>query len=163
MIINLTIHEILYIDDSLTLSKAPQILSSDNTLETVQESSMRNVGAAIVSSKDTLIEKIVLAVARWVDEGEKIDFEAALEITREEFWILRELATSTAELGDHKVGLGIKKKISSAYRNDVLNLPVLSEVLKDFTFSTQKDVEYKAEEPKRKVRKNATSTNKNSD
>ena len=109
--ISLTIKELVYVDDSISLL----VNREDQLQSTPLKASMptNTIGAPM-----ELIQKLGVAVLRAFDPSVK--GEVILDVTELELMILRELAHSSVSNGEVLIGLGLKRKVYEALWGDTI-------------------------------------------
>lgn len=109
-VVTLTLRELLFIDDSLTLEVRSNFV---NELEF--GASLLGIGTSSGPASDVdLLLKIggaILAI-----EEDKAITSIDVCLTEEELWVIREVAKSSVKVGNEQVGLNLKKKVYRALR-----------------------------------------------
>ena len=118
--LNLTLHEIVFIDDHITLMIHAREWEGMIPLKPVLPSSL------IVVPID-MVDKIGKAFIEAIEKG-----NASILVSEAELYMLRELALSKVDYFGHKVGLSLKKKVLYIlYSKDIKQQNFLEKLLKD--------------------------------
>ena len=110
--LRLTIKEVLFIDDSLSL-----LVSSTEQSRTV--ALRTSMPSNTIGSPIDLIQKIGLAVLEITSRGFPKNGLVTVEVSDMELLILREIAKSHILLGDDVVGLSLKTKVYEALYGEI--------------------------------------------
>ena len=126
--ISLTIKELVYVDDSISLL----VNREDQLQSTPLKASMptNTIGAPM-----EFIRKVGMGVLSIFD-SDKMKGEVELEVSELELMILRELAHSSVSNGDILIGLGLKRKVYKALWGDTLKQDALSAKIRNDLLST---------------------------
>ena len=125
--LNLTLHEIVFIDDHITLMIHSKEWEGMIPLKPLLPSSL------IVAPID-MVDKIGKAFIEAIEKG-----NSSILVSEAELYMLRELALSKADYFGHKVGLSLKKKILYAlYSKDKEQQNFLEKLLKDIDLGDNK-------------------------
>jgi|TARA_R110000851_G_C13020344_1_gene560122 hypothetical protein len=128
--LSLTVKELVYVDDSISL-----LVNRDDQLQsTPLKASMptNTIGAPM-----EFIRKVGMGVLSIFDSDKhSMKGEVELEVSELELMILRELAHSSVSNGDILIGLGLKRKVYKALWGDTLKQDALSAKIRNDLLST---------------------------
>jgi hypothetical protein len=125
--LNLTLPEIVFIDDHITLMIHAKEWEGMIPLKPVLSSSL------IVAPID-MVDKIGKAFIEAVEKG-----NSTILVSEAELYMLRELALSKADYFGHKVGLSLKKKVLyTLHSKDIEQKDFLEKLLKDIDLGDNK-------------------------
>ena len=115
MILNLTLNEILYLDDSLTL------IREDGDFDPRFSGNRLLAPMAISAAPPELLLKLGSAFLELFDSGDS----TPVELDEDDLWLLREVTNSGISYNGERIGLSLKKKIYTAlhdmYVSEVLD------------------------------------------
>ena len=129
MLLNLTLNELLYLDDGLT------VIREDGDLDTRYSGYRALAPMAVSAASPELLLKLGSAIVVLTDVDEVIP----IEFDEEELWLLREVSQSVVNYNGESVGINLKRKIyralSSLYAGELLeeldDLPPVDDSLTD--------------------------------
>jgi len=138
MIIKLTLNELLYLDDCLTL------IREDGDFDPRFSGTRLLAPMAVSAASPELLLKLGSAIVDLTNNDEVVP----IELDENELWLIREVSTSAVVYNGEPVGLNLKRKIYSAlrsiYTDEILNeidLPPVDAALKD-GIDKKKDKDY---------------------
>lgn len=118
MIVSLTLRELLYIDDHITLSDAS---SKDQDAQVLLEDQHESLRPLSATAKIAAPQDLIVKVMRAVHEGltapkeQQAGLEIELDIDEFDILILREIAQSDVIIEEEFIGVALKEKLYKAY------------------------------------------------
>jgi len=131
-VINLTLHEILFIDDAITL------MIDGRDLEGMYHMKPP-IRLSLVAVPIDLIDKIGNAFLEHMRMNKPASQTIPIKISEMELYMLREIAISRVNFNGFKVGLTLKKKVLFAlYQKRQSTMDIIEELLKDIDLGENK-------------------------
>ena len=131
-VINLTLHEILFIDDAITLMIDSRDLEGMYPMKPP-------IRLSLVAVPIDLIDKIGNAFLEHMRMNKLATESVPVKISEKELYMLREIALAKAEYFGKRVGLSLKRKVYSAlYGQRTEQLDFLEQLLKDIDLGDNK-------------------------